>query len=377
MPLLGEGLPDFPWDTLTPYKTVAYAYPGVTADLSIGTPVDPTPRIAIEALRASEQSPGYPPALGTPELRSAMVTWWARTRGATVGLDGVLPTIGSKEMVALLPSLLGITGNVLIPACSYPTYDVGTRLSGATPVPIDPASDPETWPSADLVWLNSPGNPHGHVLDRDQLRAIVAWGRRTGTIIASDECYAALPWAEPFISDGIPSVLGDDISGPDKAGLLALYSASKQSNLAGYRAAMIAGDPALLAPLIEVRKHMGFLMPGPVQAAMTAVLDDDDHVAQQRSVYERRRAVLMEATGRAGLVADPLTRAGLYLWLEDGSGRLDGWGIVKALSERGILVAPGTFYGESSRMKVRMSLTATDDAIDAAAERLSSAPLGA
>lgn len=375
MPLLGEGLPDFPWDTLTPYKTVAYAYPGVTADLSIGTPVDPTPPIATAALQASIQSPGYPPALGTPELREAMVDWWSRTRGATVPLDGVLPTIGSKEMVALLPALLGVTGNVLIPDIAYPTYDVGTRLSGADPIPIDTATDPGTWPEAELVWLNSPGNPHGYVLDADQLRRIVEWGRATGTVIASDECYAALPWAEPYISDGVPSILADDIAGEDKTGLLALYSASKQSNLAGYRAAMIAGDPAILAPLIEMRKHMGFLMPGPVQAAMTAILGDDEHVAAQREIYRRRRDVLMRATAAAGLTADPQTKAGLYLWLEDESGTLDSWGIVGALSQRGILVAPGTFYGQMSKMKVRMSLTASDEAVDAAAERLEAAPL--
>ncbi|AZN30820.1 succinyldiaminopimelate transaminase [Flaviflexus salsibiostraticola] len=375
MPLLGEGLPDFPWDTLTPFKKAAYDYPGITADLSIGTPVDPTPQIAIDALRASEQSPGYPPALGTPELRAAMVNWWSRTRGASVPLEGVLPTIGSKEMVALLPSLLGIIGHVLIPEIAYPTYDVGTRLSGATPIPIDTASDPATWPDAELVWLNSPSNPHGHVLDREQLRRIVDWGRATETIIASDECYAALPWAEPYVTDGVPSILADDIAGEDKTGLLALYSSSKQSNLAGYRAAMIAGDPRILAPIIEVRKHMGFLMPGPVQAAMTAILSDDTHVAEQREIYRRRRDVLLRATAAAGLTADPETKAGLYLWLEDESGTLDAWGIVKALSERGILVAPGTFYGQMSRMKVRMSLTATDEAVDAAAERLASQPL--
>lgn len=375
MALQSAGLPDFPWDTLAPYKKAAHDYPGLTADLSIGTPVDPTPAIAIAALRESEQSPGYPPALGTEKLREAMVNWWRRTRGATVTADGVLPTIGSKEMVALLPALLGVTGNVLIPDSAYPTYDVGTRLSGATPVLVDTSSDPAAWPKGELLWLNSPGNPHGYVLDADQLRAIVAWGRETGTTIASDECYAALPWDEPYVSEGVPSILADDIAGADKSGLLALYSASKQSNLAGYRAAMIAGDPQILGPLIEVRKHMGFLMPGPVQAAMTAILNDDDHVAEQREIYARRREILLKAAAQAGLRADPDTKAGLYLWLEEESGALDSWGIVKALSERGILVAPGTFYGESSRMKVRMSLTATDETVQAAAERLAESPL--
>ena len=180
MPLLGEGLPDFPWDTLTPYKELATSYRGSVADLSIGTPVDPTPQIAIDAIRSAEQSPGYPPALGTPELREAMVGWWQRVRGATLATHAVLPTLGSKEMVALLPSLIGATGSVLIPEVAYPTYDVGARLSGATPVPIDTTSDPGSWPEADLVWLNSPGNPDGHVLDRNQLRQDCGMGEGNG-----------------------------------------------------------------------------------------------------------------------------------------------------------------------------------------------------
>lgn len=375
MPLLGEGLPDFPWDTLTPYKELATSYPGTVADLSIGTPVDPTPQIAIDAIRSAEQSPGYPPALGTPELREAMVGWWQRVRGATLATDAVLPTLGSKEMVALLPSLIGATGSVLIPEVAYPTYDVGARLSGATPVPIDTASDPGSWPEADLVWLNSPGNPDGHVLDRNQLRRIAAWAKETGTVVASDECYAALPWEEPYVTEGVPSILADDVSGPDKTNLLALYSSSKQSNLAGYRAAMIAGDPTILTPLIEVRKHMGFLMPGPVQKAMAAVLNDDEHVAQQREIYRRRRDILTDAVIEAGLVTDPETNAGLYLWLGDAREKADAWEIVEALAQRGILVAPGTFYGEASRMKVRMSLTGSDEAIEAAAQRLKERPL--
>lgn len=360
-------LPDFPWDSLVPFRQKAASYDGILADMSIGTPVDPTPRIAVDALINAAQSPGYPPTTGTDDLLAAMTRYWAR-RGATV--DAVLPTVGSKEMVALLPSLLGIGEgqNIIIPECAYPTYEVSARLAGATPIPVDPTTDPETWPEARLAWLNSPANPTGHVLHAEQLARIITVLRGRGTIIVADECYAALPWTDPYVTSGIPSLLADGIAGHDHTGLLALYSLSKQSNLAGYRAAMIAGDSHLIHQLTEVRKHAGFMMPGPVQAAMAVVLDDPDHVAAQWEIYHQRRTALLEAVHRAGLVSDPDTAAGLYLWLKkDG---YSSWDLVDALAQRGILVAPGEFYGDAGRGYVRMALTASDDAIEAAIERL-------
>lgn len=358
-------LPDFPWDSLAPYRERAAAYDGITADLSIGTPVDPTPQIVIDALRGQADSPGYPPVIGTPELRESMISWWA-SRGATV--EAVLPTVGSKEMVALLPAFLGLgEGNtVIIPDQAYPTYEVGAVLCGASPVAVDPTTDPQTWPAASLVWLNSPGNPHGHVLDAAQLAAIVAWAQENGTIVASDECYAGLPW------DGVevPSVLADEIS-PKKTGLVALYSLSKQSNMAGYRAAMITGDPAIIAPLTELRKHAGFMVPGPVQKAMAVALMDGEHVAAQNEIYAARRARLMPAVQAAGMSVDPASRAGLYLWVsKDGA---SCWDIVSELADLGIIVAPGSFYGPAGEGHVRMALTASDEAIDAAVARLTTA----
>lgn len=355
-------LPDFPWDSLTPYRATAGEYPGITADLSIGTPVDPTPTPIAEVLAAHADSPGYPPVIGTPELRQAMVSWWAG-RGATV--EAVLPTVGSKEMVALLPAFLGLgeRDTILIPSIAYPTYEVSATLCGATFIPVDPETDPATWPEASLLWLNSPGNPHGHVLEADQLSAIVRWAQAHNVIVASDECYAGLPWGETTV----PSVLDDEIA-PDKRGLLALYSLSKQSNLAGYRAAMIAGDPELIGRLTEVRKHAGFMVPGPVQAAMTHALADSAHVESQRAIYERRRTILTDAVRAAGWHVDPQSRAGLYLWVSaDG---MDAWQIIDTLAHLGIIAAPGTFYGPAGARHVRMALTASDEAIAAAAERL-------
>lgn len=367
MGLLGSSLPDFPWDSLAPAKALAAAHPDGIADLSVGTPVDPTPDIARRALIEAADSPGYPATIGTPELRQAAVEWFARRRNARVTEAEILPVIGSKEIVAMLPSLLGLGAGdaVALPAVAYPTYDVGARLAGAEPVASD---DPADWPeNTRLVWLNSPGNPHGHVLDAARLREIVAWARERGAVVAADECYAELPWAEPYVSGGVPSLLADDVCGGDHAGLLVTYSLSKQSSVAGYRAALLAGDERIILPLREVRKHSGMMMPGPVQAAMTALLGDDAHVAEQRERYGRRREILAAAVTGAGLTLDPDTAAGLYLWAK---GPISSMQMVETLAVRGILVAPGSFYGPLGEGYVRMALTASDERIAAAAHRL-------
>jgi succinyldiaminopimelate transaminase len=356
-------LPEFPWDRLAPYGGTARAHPDGIVDLSIGTPVDPTPLVVQDALRAGADSAGYPLTIGSPALREALVSWAGRRLGASVTEAQVLPAIGSKELVSLLPSLLGLSGQkVLVPAMAYPTYDVGARLAGCMPVPVDDvtSADPK---GVGLVWINSPGNPTGEVLSVDRLRAIVAWGREHGILIASDECYLELGWdSEPV------SVLHPSVSGGSADGLLAVHSLSKRSNLAGYRAGFAIGDASVAALLIEARKHIGLLSPGPVQAAMVAALADDEHVAEQKARYLSRRTRLRSAVEAAGFRIDHST-GGLYLWATRDE---DCWTTVSALASLGILVAPGEFYGSAGQRHVRFALTATDERIAAACERLAS-----
>ena len=364
-------LPEFPWDQLAPAKERAAAHPGGICDLSVGTPVDDTPAFIREALADASNAHGYPTVIGTTEVREAIVAWGKRRGMVDVGMNGVIPTIGSKEAVAWIPFLLGVRpgDTVLVPEVAYPTYDIGARLAGATPVAVDP-TDPSSWPDAALVYLNSPGNPDGHVMSKDELRAVVAWARAHGAVVVSDECYAALPWSQPYVSDGVPSLLDADVCGGDARGLLVLYSLSKQSNLAGYRGALIYGDPALVAPIVSVRKHSGLMVPAPVQHAMAVALNDTEHVERQRSVYAVRRALLLEALTDAGLDVDPDTAAGLYLWVADPANPTDSWALVNRLAELGILVAPGNFYGTAAHGRVRVALTATDERIQAAASRI-------
>lgn len=355
-------LPEFPWDRLAPYGDQARAHPDGIVDLSIGTPVDPTPHVVQQALAAAADSPGYPLTIGSPHLRSALVSWASSRLGATVTEAEVLPCIGSKELVSLLPSLLGLSGQrVLVPAMAYPTYDVGARLAGCTPEPVVDvtAADPS---GVGLVWINSPGNPTGEVFSAERLRAIVDWGRQHGVLIASDECYLELGWEDEPVS-----VLHPSVSGGSTQGLLAVHSLSKRSNLAGYRAGFAIGDAAVVAPLIEARKHIGLLAPGPVQAATVAALADDTHVEEQKERYRSRRTVLRAAVEKAGFRIDHST-GGLYLWATRGE---DCWATVSALAELGLLVAPGEFYGAAGQQHVRFALTATDERIAAASERLS------
>ena len=364
-------LPEFPWDQLAPAKERAAAHPGGICDLSVGTPVDDTPAFIREALADASNAHGYPTVIGTTEVREAIVAWGKRRGMVDVGMNGVIPTIGSKEAVAWIPFLLGVRpgDTVLVPEVAYPTYDIGARLAGATPVAVDP-TDPSSWPDAALVYLNSPGNPDGHVMSTDELRAVVAWARSHGAVVVSDECYAALPWSQPYVSEGVPSLLDTDVCEGDASGLLVLYSLSKQSNLAGYRGALIYGDPALVAPIVSVRKHSGLMVPAPVQHAMAVALHDTEHVERQRSVYAVRRALLLEALTDAGLDVDPDTAAGLYLWVSDPANPSDSWALVNRLADLGILVAPGDFYGTAAHGRVRVALTATDERIQAAASRI-------
>ncbi|WP_291044735.1 succinyldiaminopimelate transaminase [Herbiconiux sp.] len=361
-------LPDYPWDQMEPYAATARAHPGGIVDLSIGSPVDPTPELVRSALAAATDAHAYPLTAGSVPLRTAIVSWWERRRGVT-GLTeaNVLPTIGSKEFVAWLPFMLGLgDGDVVVhPLAAYPTYAIGAQLAGATAVAAD---DPESWPTdTKLVWLNSPGNPDGRVLSVAELQAAVARARSLGAVIVGDECYAELGWDGPWANSPVPSLLEPRVTGGDLTGVLAAYSLSKQSNLAGYRAAFAAGDAALISRLLTVRKHAGMIPPAPVQAAMVAALGDDAHVAAQKELYRARRSVLRPALEAAGLRIDR-SEAGLYLWATEGR---DGWETIGRLASLGILAGPGHFYGSSYPGHVRFSLTATDERIAAAASRLS------
>ena len=359
---LSHILPDFPWDTIADVKARAAAHPDGLVDLSVGGPVDPVPPSIQLALAENAAEPGYPQTTGTPELRAAIVSALSRRFGIEgLSESAVLPTIGLKEVVAWLPTMLGLRGQtVVIPEVAYPTYEVGALIAGCNVVRCDdPANAPR---DTALVFLNSPSNPTGAVAPVEQLRAWVAFAQETGAIIASDECYLYLGWSvEPV------SLLHPSVTDGDNTGLLALHSLSKTSNMASYRCGMVSGDEALVQEILEVRKHTGLIVPGPIQHAMVAALEIDLHEEMQRSTYAMRRLELLKALPEAGFTVDH-SDAGLYLWAQrDG---MDSRQALDWIADRGILAAPGDFYGPAGADHVRIALTATDEHIAAAANRL-------
>jgi succinyldiaminopimelate transaminase len=363
-PTLAARLPAFTWDRIAPLGEKARLHPDGAVDLSMGTPVDPVPSVIRDALAAASDSPGYPLTRGTSSLRAAAAGWLSRSLGVQASPDDVLPVIGTKELIAWLPVMLGLgPGDVIVyPELAYPTYDIGARLCGASAVASD--SLLSLGPArVRLVWLNSPSNPTGRVLPVSHLRKVVSWARERGAVVASDECYITLGWETSPTSLLHPSVCGGSFDG-----VLGVYSLSKRSNLAGYRAGFVTGDPLLVARLLAIRKQAGMIVPGPVQAAMTAALCDDAHAAVQRERYAARRGVLREAFAGAGWSVEH-SEAGLYLWLTHPSH--DGWSAAELLAlDCGILVTPGSVYGPSGERHVRVALTATDERVAAAASRL-------
>ncbi|WEV64416.1 succinyldiaminopimelate transaminase [Bifidobacterium sp. ESL0732] len=398
----------YDWNRVAPYKKIAAQADGGMIDLSVGSPVDPVPASVQQALVDSADAPnahGYPTVAGTETLRKSVSEWFRANRGVdfkAVDADFV-PTVGSKEAVALMASLLHFgPGDVIVqPAVSYPTYDIGTQLAGAKTYKAADIADVDSWrsvPGIKAVWVNSPSNPTGEVLSAEKLHGIVKAAREIGAVVLSDECYGLLTWADgendaedqcldTAVSgdvdgqmDGLlpsmhqtggyepspaPCMLQPDVCDGSAEGILVLYSLSKQSNMAGYRTALIAGDPELVRPMTVYRKQIGEIIAGPVQAAMAAALHDTDAVRAQHARYSKRLRQLVGGLRAAGYDAH-MPQGALYVWVRAKSG--DCWQDMDDLAHLGIIASPGEFYGDPTHL--RFSATAPDSAIAEAAARL-------
>ena len=336
---------------MAPYGEKAKKYPGGFIDLSQGTPVDPTPIFIQEALTKASNSPSYPLTAGSSQLKDAIRAWATLNLGATGEFD-VMPVIGSKEFVALLPTFLQ-SKTVLYPKIAYPTYLVGALMASAKAIPVE--IDAKSWPTADLAWINSPSNPTGQVQSDSEILATINWARNNGSVIASDECYLSF-------SKEAKSILS--LTGGNNEGVLAVHSLSKRSNLAGYRAAFVIGDSKLIDQIRQIRKHAGLIVPLPVQQAMIAALSDNNHAIEQAERYEKRRIKLITALSNAGFTIEH-SQAGLYIWCSKNE---DCYKTVDWFANLGVLVTPGSFYG--SEKFIRIALTATDESIDLVVERI-------
>lgn len=365
----GFAPPPLVWETLGDVRARAEAHPGGVIDLTIGTPIDDPPAFVAEILGATSSARGYPPSVGSERFRTAAAGWVERRFGVALDPAHVAATIGSKELVAGLPHWLRLRHDdptrdtVLHPAVAYPTYAMGARLAGcrSVGVPAGPtgaldldAIDPADADRALCLWSNSPGNPTGGL---DDLAAAAAWGRARGVPVLSDECYAELTW------DGPPRTILE--GGLD--GVLAVHSLSKRSNLAGLRAGFYAGDPELVAYLSQLRKHAGFMVPGPAQEVAAAALDHDAHAADQRARYRGRLDAAVAALGEAGLDARRPGGA-FYLWVPAAGG--DGAALTRRFADEGVLVTPGGTYGPLGEGHVRLALVVPDERLDELCARL-------
>jgi succinyldiaminopimelate transaminase len=358
--------PPYPYERLDRLKPLA-KHEGGLVDLSIGTPCDPPAEAVRRALADSDTERGYPSSIGSPAFRNAACGWMDRRLGARVDPTAVAGCIGTKEFVGTLPGWLKLRtparDTVLHPAIAYPTYEMGARLAGCRPVAV--AVDDQwrlrldTITAADAeralcLWVNSPGNPTGAI---DDLGAAAAWGRAHDVPVFSDECYVEYTWDGPrrTILDG-------------EAGVVAVHSLSKRSNLAGVRAGFYAGDPELVAYLGEVRKHVGMMVPGPVQAVATVALGDDRHVEEQRARYRERIELMLGVLDAIGVKA-PSPDGTFYLWVEAPGG--DAWAFTERLvREGGALVAPGDLYGAAGAGHVRIALVQPTDRLELVGRRL-------
>lgn len=360
--------PPYPYDRLEPLKAAASALDGGLVDCSIGTPFDPPPPFLATAMGDAAAARSYPPSVGTAAYRAAASGWLARRFGVDLAPAQVAACIGTKELVAGLPQWLRLRApdrdTVLYPAVSYPSYAMGATLAGcrAIPVPVDhrwrirlDAIDPNDARRALCLWVNTPGNPAGGL---DDLGAAAAWGREHGVPVLSDECYAEFTW------DGPPRTILQH--GPD--GVLAVHSLSKRSNFAGARVGFYAGDGDLVTYLSEVRKHAGFMVPGPVQAAGALAWADDTHVDEQRSRYRERLDAMVEGLAAVGIEA-PSPGGAFYLWVPAPAG--DAWALAERLAtEGGLLVSPGEFYGAAAADHVRIAVVQPLDRLRLALDRL-------
>ena len=359
--------PPYPYERVDRFKPLGEAFAGGLVDFSIGTPCDPPPPAVVEMLGHSDAERGYPPSVGTVELRRAVSRWMMRRFDIDVDPQHVGAAVGTKEFVGTLPQWLRLRrperDTILYPAISYPTYEMGAILAGcrAVPVPMSPtggvrldAIDPGDADRALALWVNSPGNPSGIL---DDLAAAAAWGRAHDVPVFSDECYVEFTWADR----------GRTILEHGLDGVVAVHSLSKRSNLAGMRVGFYAGDPELVHYLQEVRKHVGMMVPGPAQAAAVVALDDDAHVDVQRAIYLRRLERMSQVLGSWSGVEIPMPAGAFYLWFPVD----DAWEFTERLArEGGALVSPGDFYGSDGAGYVRVAVVQPDERIDLVAGRL-------
>jgi succinyldiaminopimelate transaminase len=372
------GMASYPFVRLAEAKQAVAARGVHVIDFGVGEPREETPAFIRRALaRALDAEPvsSYPLAPGLPELREAVAAWVARRFGATVDPDAeVVPTMGSKEAIFHLAQIVAGRGDrVAIPTPAYPVYARGALFAGVEviDVPLDPARGwlPDLqavdWDGVALLWLNYPNNPTAATATLQLYEQAAALARAHGFVLAVDEAYSELWFA------GDPPVSALQLG--DTTNLAVFNTLSKRSSMPGYRCGFVAGDPELVAAMKRYRPNVGLAPQTFVQRAAAAAWADEDHVVDTRERYRAKRDALLPALLAAGLQPSG-GDASFFLWLRVPGGEDAEAFALRLLDERGIVVAPGPFFGPGGEGHVRIALVPTLAECRRAAELIASGP---
>jgi acetylornithine aminotransferase len=378
---------------LNPLLTDAREYPFVTLDrkrlelapaglpvinFSIGDPREETPLFIREALKAAVPPvSSYPAVAGQPALRAACAAWAGRRFGVALDPEReILPVNGTKEAVFLLAlALVGRGGDtrdtVVIPTPAYPVYEPAARFAGARVhgVPLrsadrwhfDPERVPdEVWARTALLWLNSPHNPTGSVLRREELERIAERARRFGFWVGADEAYA-----EVYFDAAPPSMLECG-----SGNILSFHTLSKRSAMTGYRSGFMAGDARLIEALRRMRPNVGVATPDFIQAAAIAAWSDDAHAQDQRELYAAKRDLFLGFFRQRGFHLEA-SEATFYLWVRVPGG--DDVAFVERLLRLGVVSLPGSYLGAGGEGFIRWALVPTFEQCREAIARIEAA----
>lgn len=349
--------------------------------LGIGDPDLPTPAHLIARLQEAAQDPvnhRYPESEGLPELRDAIGRWYATRHGVTLDSSTeIIALIGSKEGIAHLPLCLIDPGDVsLITDPGYPVYEVATMFAGGHSVKL-PLSEEKGWlpnlaavePSdaekARILWLNYPNNPTGALASISFFEEAVAWAKKHDVVIAHDLAYADVTY-DGYIAPSILEVEGAiDVA-------IEFNSLSKTFNMTGWRVAMAVGNPEVIDALTRVKTNMDSGLPQAIQQmAITALDDPRDAISSHNAIYQRRRDHAVGVLQELGLRVEP-PKASLYIWAGLPVGETNSADYAERLvKETGVVLTPGSSYGDAGEGYIRISLTLSDDRLDEALDRLS------
>jgi acetylornithine aminotransferase len=367
-PVLAD-LAQYPFARLDDWKADAAARGIDLIDFGMGDPRERTPAFIRQAMLDSvDEVSSYPRATGLPELRAAVAGWIDRRFGVSVSEAEIVPTLGSKEAIYSFAQLaLGDKRVVAIPEPAYPVYERGALFGGGTVATL-PLREENGWlPDLDafdgwdeiaLFWVCYPNNPTGAVAPLSFYEELAERAREHGFLLCSDEAYSELWFDQP------PS---SALQVADRENVVVFNTLSKRSSMTGYRSGFVCAPREIADALRKFRPTVGTAPQEFVQRASIAAWSDDAHVADVRAIYARKREVLLPALERAGLRLAGST-ATFYLWMDVGG---PSEAFARGLLERGIVCAPGAFFGPAGEGYVRFALVPTLEECERAAEILS------